>query len=64
MPKLAENVAPVKTSSNVRRRLVFEDYLELVKKMWFNPKQSLKVTFIAEPAIDDGGPSREFFSGL
>ena len=24
----------------------------------------LKVTFIGEPAIDDGGPRREFFSGM
>lgn len=62
--KLAENVDPVKSRINIRRKSVFEDYLELDKKKWFNPKQLLKVTFIGEPAIDDGGPRREFFSGL
>lgn len=62
--RLADNVDPVKIRISIRRKSVFDDYLEVVKKMWFNPKQLLKVTFIGEPAIDDGGPRREFFSGL
>ena len=49
----------------VRRKAIFQDYLETRRdpKRHFNPKGVLKVTFIGEPAIDDGGPRREFFSG-
>ena len=43
---------------------MFQDYIEARKKKWFNSRQTLKVTFIGEPAIDDGGPLREFFTGL
>ena len=28
-----------------------------------DPKSSLKVVFTGEPAVDDGGPKRELFSG-
>lgn len=30
---------------------------------WFKPKAMLKVTYVGEPAVDDGGPKREFFTG-
>jgi hypothetical protein len=53
-----------KTRVNIRRRTVFRDYLDLRKRKWFNPNQLFKVTFIGEPAIDDGGPRREFLSGI
>ena len=43
---------------------MFQDYIEARKNKWFNSRQSLKVTFIGEPAIDDGGPLQEFFTGL
>ena len=43
---------------------MFQDYIEARKKKWFNSRQTLKVTFIGEPAIDDGGPLQEFFTGL
>ena len=33
------------------------------KKKWFKPKGMLKVTYVGEPAVDDGGPKREFFTG-
>ena len=48
---------------SVRRSSVFSDYMACRKKKWFKPKGTLKVTFIGEPAIDDGGPKREFFTG-
>ncbi|XP_028417782.1 G2/M phase-specific E3 ubiquitin-protein ligase-like [Dendronephthya gigantea] len=54
--ELAENVQPVKIRISVRRKSVFTDYLETAKKPWFNSSQMLKVTFIGEPAVDDGGP--------
>ena len=31
------------------------------KKKWFKPKAMLKVTCVGEPAVDDGGPKRDFF---
>ena len=33
------------------------------KKKWFKPKGKLKVTFAGEPAVDDGVPKHEFFTG-
>ena len=48
---------------SIRRRLIFQDYMDARKKKWFKPKALLKVTFIGEPAVDDGGPRREFFTG-
>ena len=60
----ATNVHEVKIRINVRRKEVFNDYLTISKKPWFNNKQLLKITFVGEPAVDDGGPRREFFSGL
>ena len=58
------NVQEVKIRINVRRKEVFKDYLAISQKPWFNNKRLLKITFVGEPAVDDGGPSREFFSGL
>ena len=48
---------------SIRRRLIFKDYMDARKKKWFKPKALVKVTFIGEPAVDDGGPRREFFTG-
>ena len=53
-----------KTRISVRRKSMFQDYIEARKKKWFNSRQTLKVTLIGEPAIDDGGPLWEFFTGL
>ena len=51
----------------IRRRFVFKDYLatreKLKQRKRFDRKGQLKITFIGEPAVDDGGPRREFFSG-
>ena len=44
----------------VRRKKVLEDALLYFKKGIPQDKR-LKVTFVGEPAIDDGGPLREFF---
>ena len=52
---------------SIRRRFVVKDYITAREKMMqrnrFNPTGLLKITFIGEPAVDDGGPRREFFSG-
>ena len=50
---------------NVRRKSVLDDYVaKRTKCSWFYPQNKLKVVFIGEPAVDDGGPRREFFSGI
>ncbi|KAK3726556.1 hypothetical protein QZH41_001958 [Actinostola sp. cb2023] len=48
----------------VRRSTCFKDYLAAMQKKWFKAKAQLKVTFIGDSAIDDGGPSREFPSAI
>lgn len=48
---------------SIRRRLIFQDYMDTRKKKWFKPKSLLKVILVGEPAVDDGGPKREFFTG-
>jgi hypothetical protein len=48
---------------NIRRASAFKDYSIVRRKKWFKPKGMLKIIFLGEPAIDDGGPKREFFSG-
>ena len=44
----------------IRRRHIFEDTLTAICH-GFDEKKHLKVTFIGEPAVDGGGPRREFF---
>ena len=63
--KIKETVMTTKvTRLNLRRKYLWVDF----KKYWSNGKVSpadlVKITFIGEPAIDDGGPKREFFSGI
>lgn len=33
---------------------MFQDYMDTRKKKWFKPKAMLKVTYVGEPAVDDG----------
>ena len=61
---LKRNVNEGKTSIFVRRKLLWEDYVNANKRnKWFNPANNLKVNFIGEAAVDGGGPRREFFCG-
>jgi hypothetical protein len=46
----------------VRRSRLWEDF-KRARSRYYCPQKKLKVTFSGEPAIDDGGPKREFFSG-
>ena len=47
---------------NIRRKTLWEDFTKERRKR-VKPQHKLKVVFLGEPAIDDGGPRREFFSG-
>lgn len=46
----------------VRRKCIWEDFKKAVDGR-INPTTKLKVVFAGEPAVDDGGPRRELFSG-
>ena len=48
---------------NLRRTHLWSDFKEAREKNRIKPDQRLKVVFLGVPAIDDGGPRREFFSG-
>ena len=47
---------------NVRRNHIWNDALRAISKPAFNPLFPIRVTFISESAVDEGGPSREFFT--
>ena len=46
----------------VRRLKVWEDF-QRARTRYYSPEQKLKITFSGEPAVDEGGPKREFFTG-
>ena len=46
----------------VRRKCIWDDFKKAMQGK-ISPKTKLKVVFAGEPAVDDGGPRRELFSG-
>lgn len=46
----------------LRRKNLWLDYVR-ARNRNYNPSHAIKITFCGEPAIDDGGPKREFFTG-
>lgn len=44
----------------VRRNEIWKDAIQSLKRS-FNESKHLRFTFLGEPAVDDGGPKREFF---
>lgn len=61
-PEFENDNSEVYSNIHVRRNHIWGDTLRAVKKASFNPINPLRVTFIGEPAVDEGGPRREFFS--
>ena len=47
---------------NVRRRFLWEDF-KAAKMSDIGALSNLKLVFVWEPSIDDGGPKRELFCG-
>lgn len=45
----------------IRRRHVWEDTKRAFSRPTFSESIGLDISFIGEPAVDDGGPLREFF---
>ena len=46
---------------HVRRSHLVADTLRAFSKPTFDVSKSLKVVFVGEPSVDEGGPRREFF---
>ena len=46
-----------------RRSHLLEDFKTQRLKSWSSIKKSLNVIFLGKSAVDEGGPTREFFSG-
>ena len=46
----------------IRRKFMWQDFKSAMSTK-IQPKSTLKVVFSGEPAVDDGGPRRELFSG-
>lgn len=65
LQNMNERIHPFTNRLHVRRNTVFDDYIGTRQRSkWMDPENHLKVKFIGEPAIDDGGPRREFFTGV
>ena len=62
--KLECNVVPDSKRLHVRRKTIWSDYLDYRKKKWVKKDSFLTLVFVGEPAVDDGGPRREFFAGI
>ena len=63
LKSLEQNLKSQKRT-NVRRGTLFVDYVEARKRYcWILGESKLKVVFIGEPAVDTGGPCREFLTG-
>ena len=47
----------------MRRKFIWQDFKNARQKK-ISPTEKVKVVFSGEPAVDDGGPRRELFSGM
>ena len=47
----------------MRRKKIWDDF-KRSRECYCTPERILKVTFSGEPAVDSGGPKREFFAGI
>ena len=61
---LAKSLSENLVRLNVRRNNMWSDFKEARIKQRVNTGDRLKIVYIGEPAVDDGGPRREFFSGI
>ena len=48
---------------SIRRKFLWDDYVNCRKKPWFKKEAWLRIHFVGEEAVDGGGPHREFFTG-
>lgn len=59
---LKEHLEQAASNLHIRRNHMWHDALRAITKPTFDPLLPVRVTFIGEPAVDDGGPRREFFT--
>ena len=64
LEELAKREISGQTRVNLRRTFMWNDFKEARMRKRIMPENLVKVVFLGEPAIDDGGPRREFFSGI
>ena len=64
LKKMADSELSGQARINVRRSHIWNDFKDARNKKRVKPNNMIKVVFIGEPAVDDGGPRREFFSGM
>ena len=61
---LRENMSNTENRLHIRRKKLWDDLLDAQKSSkWFKPDGVLRIVFIGEPAVDRGGPKREFLTG-
>ena len=61
---LSANVSANARRLNVQRKTLWKDYVDFRKKPWVTKENRLRVIFVGEPAVDDGGPRRDCFAGM
>ena len=49
---------------NVQRKHLWVDFKQAHAKCKLDPSTPIRVVFLGEPAVDDGGPKQEFFPGI
>ena len=49
---------------NIRRKNIWQDVKDIRARGKLASGDNIKIVFIGEPAIDDGGPKREFLAGI
>ena len=65
MPVLMSNMSSKKTVRlNIRRKYIWKDLKGACQQGIGRPEDHVKIVFMGEPAIDDGGPRRKFSSGM
>ena len=60
--QLTDEDSTVFNSVHVRRNHVWRDAFRAITKPSFNPTNPVCITFVGKPAVDEGGPRREFFT--
>ena len=60
------NIAKEEALIHVRRHYEFQDFQKFFSKKWNNKKlnKAYRISYVGEPAIDTGGVSRDFYSGM
>eukprot|EP00794_Sanderia_malayensis_P013170 gene13169-14520_t len=64
MGRLLTSLPEKRVRLNIRRKYLWQDFKDIRSRGKIAPGDNIKIVFIGEPAIDDGGPKREFFADM